>query len=204
LISSHSIRTALPVLLFVHTSVWSPPSSCGASGSSFRSGAGRGRRRSPSGRWPGGCSLDALHPGGVDGVVHRMVDGVVHGRRIDHSGSPRCMSVFGTPVAHYSLRLRMTAGLLGRANTRCSAWGLARLPLAPGFPDARASIHQLPCGRLGQSKALIQLATGEQPGIGRDLCPMEFQLQTTVECQPQGPISGFTHWVPSRPRTPYI
>ena len=42
-------------------------------------------------------------------------DGVVHGRPIDHSGSPRGMSVFGTPVAHYSRRLRMTAGPLGRA-----------------------------------------------------------------------------------------
>jgi len=34
---------------------------------------------------------------------------------IDHSGSPRCMSVFGTPVAHDLRRLRMTAGPLGRA-----------------------------------------------------------------------------------------
>jgi len=51
-----------------------------------------------------------------------------------------------------------------RVDTHCSAWGLARLPLAPDSPDARASIHQLPCGRLGQPQALIQLAIGEQPG----------------------------------------
>ena len=42
---------------------------------------------------------------------------------------------------------------------------------------------------------MIQFAIGEQPGIRGDLAAVEFQLQATVEIDPQMRLSGFTHRV---------
>jgi len=76
----------------------------------------------------------------VTGVSHRVVHGVVHGCPIDHPGSPRRMSVFGTPVADCSRRLRMRAGPLGRVALRPGGQGrhtLFRLGAGPSSSCCR-------------------------------------------------------------------
>ena len=43
--------------------------------------------------------------------------------------------------------------------------------------------------RLSQAKNLIQLAVGQEPGVGGDLAAMEFERQATVEIDPQMGLS---------------
>jgi hypothetical protein len=58
-----------------------------------------------------------------------------------------------------------------------------------------------------QSEGIVKLPEGKKSSIGRDLGTMEFQLQPTVEIQPQDPSFAFTrqvsHSKPSNQTTTY-
>ena len=73
---------------------------------------------------------------------------------------------------------------------------LAKQPLDQMSDVLAASrLGQDRSGHVGQSERVIQFAIGEQPGIRSDLAAVEFQLQATVEIDPQMRLSGFTRRV---------
>ncbi len=59
---------------------------------------------------------------------------------------------------------------------RCQ--GVATVPAGPAVGQ------HLP-GHLGQAEGIIEFTEGEQPGVGRDLGTVEFQLQAAVESDPK-------------------
>ena len=60
---------------------------------------------------------------------------------------------------------------------------------------AAAALGQRRASQIGQAERVVQFTVGQQPGIGGDPAAVEFQLQTTVEIDPQGPVIRFTRWV---------
>jgi hypothetical protein len=68
---------------------------------------------------------------------------------------------------------------------------------APAFSERRG-------GRRGQAEGVVQLAVGEQAGVGGDLCSVELELQAAVEGDPQR-LFGFTRRIPhSAPIRPLL
>jgi hypothetical protein len=72
---------------------------------------------------------------------------------------------------------------------------MADVPPAPAFGERRG-------GRRGQAEGTVQLAVGEQAGIGGDPGAVELELQAAVERDPQG-LLRFTrrvrHFAPAKP-----
>jgi hypothetical protein len=64
------------------------------------------------------------------------------------------------------------------------------LPVLPG-PWVNKTVSSY----LGQSEGLVEFPERQKPRIERDLRSVEFQLQPTVEVQPQCPGFTFTHRV---------
>ena len=62
----------------------------------------------------------------------------------------------------------------------------------PSVPPG-SRVHKTLFGHLGQSESIIKFPVGQKPRIGSDLGTVEFQLQPTVEIQPQNPRFTFTH-----------
>ena len=60
-------------------------------------------------------------------------------------------------------------------------------PVLPG-----TWIGEVFTGDLGEAQKVIEFSLGEQPGIRGDFGTVTFQLQTTVELQPQLPQIRFT------------
>jgi hypothetical protein len=50
-------------------------------------------------------------------------------------------------------------------------------------------------GELGQAEGIVQFPKGEQPGIGRDLGAVEFQLEPAIEPELDRGFSRFTRWM---------
>ena len=63
-----------------------------------------------------------------------------------------------------------------------------------GVPAA-AAFRQHAAGQIGQPQCIVEVAVGEQPGVGGDAATVELQLQAAVEIAPQGPVIRFTRWV---------
>ena len=76
-------------------------------------------------------------------------------------------------------------------------------PVLPVLAGSR--VHKTVSSYLGQSEGVVELPERQKPRIGCDLRTVEFQLQPTVEVQPQSPGFTFTHRVshpnPSNPPT---
>jgi hypothetical protein len=74
--------------------------------------------------------------------------------------------------------------------------GLAQQPgqEVAGVPTA-AAFRQDAAGRLGQPQRIVELAVGEQPGVGGDAAAVELQLQAAAEIDPQRPVIRFTRRV---------
>ena len=62
------------------------------------------------------------------------------------------------------------------------------------LPEAR--ILKAFCAHRSQPECLIEFAIRQQPGIRGDLAAQKFQLQSTVETDPQILVLAVTHWVP--------
>ena len=69
--------------------------------------------------------------------------------------------------------------------------GMAPVPAAPRIGEHRTR-HR------GQAERVVQLAIGEQPGIGGDRGAVELELQAAVEIEPDGIQFQFTRWVRHR------
>ena len=74
--------------------------------------------------------------------------------------------------------------------------GLAQQPgqQVAGVPAA-AALRQDAAGQIGQPQRVVEVAVGEQPGVGGDAAAVELQLQAAVEIDPQRPVIQFTRWV---------
>jgi hypothetical protein len=55
------------------------------------------------------------------------------------------------------------------------------------------------CAHFSESQRFIELAVGQQSGVGRDLAAQELELQPTVKTNPQIVLFGVTHAVPLAP-----
>ncbi len=53
------------------------------------------------------------------------------------------------------------------------------------------------CIAVNLGDAVVELSVGQEPGVARDARPMELELQPAIELEPQRPLLGFTHWIPS-------
>jgi hypothetical protein len=60
---------------------------------------------------------------------------------------------------------------------------------------ARASINQILPRDLHQSEGIVQLAIGQQAGVGGDIGAVELELQSAVEIEPRSVQFRFTRWV---------
>ena len=60
---------------------------------------------------------------------------------------------------------------------------------------AAAAFRQDVTGQIGQPQRVVEVAVGEQPGVGGDAAAVELQLQAAVEIDPQRPVIRFTRWV---------
>jgi hypothetical protein len=60
---------------------------------------------------------------------------------------------------------------------------------------ATAQIRQSRPRRRRQAERLVQLAIGEQPGIGGDLAAVELQLQTAIKIELNSICYRFTRWM---------
>ena len=60
---------------------------------------------------------------------------------------------------------------------------------------AGAAIGELVTGRVGQAQRVIQLAIGQQPGIGGDRSAAKLKHQAAVEIEPQRTPIRFTRRV---------
>jgi hypothetical protein len=60
------------------------------------------------------------------------------------------------------------------------------------LPRRRSARHRR--GRRGQAEGVVQLAVGEQAGVGGDPGAVELELEAAVERDPQGFV-GFTRRV---------
>ena len=69
----------------------------------------------------------------------------------------------------------------------------AHQPVATVLAGARVGQRVGP--RVSQAERVVQLAIGQQPGIGGDRGTMKLQHQTTVEIEPQSLGFRFTRWV---------
>ena len=63
--------------------------------------------------------------------------------------------------------------------------------------DAPASpaIRQNATGEVGQPERVVEFAVGEQAGVGGDAATVEFELQPTVEIDPQSTVIRFARRV---------
>jgi hypothetical protein len=62
---------------------------------------------------------------------------------------------------------------------------------------AAARFGEPPARFTREPEDLVKLSVGQEPGVTRDTRPMELELQPAVEMEPQRPLLGFTHWIPS-------
>src|SRR5215212_1501817 len=53
----------------------------------------------------------------------------------------------------------------------------------------------MPPRQIDQPQRIVEVAVGEQPGVGGDAAAVELQLQAAVEIDPQGPVVRFTRRV---------
>jgi hypothetical protein len=61
------------------------------------------------------------------------------------------------------------------------------------LPGSR--VHQMLPGQIGQPQGVVEFTDRQEPTVGSDLRAMEFQLQATVETDPQHPGFVCTHRV---------
>lgn len=59
---------------------------------------------------------------------------------------------------------------------------------------APVALRQRRTRHIGQLERVVQLAVGEQSGIGNDAAVMEFQLQATLEINLQSAINRLARW----------
>ena len=76
---------------------------------------------------------------------------------------------------------------------KASENGLAELSMPPVLAGT-AVLEETP-GDLGQAKGIVKLPVGEKSSVGSDLGTMEFELEATVEIDPQMRLSCFTRRV---------
>jgi hypothetical protein len=69
-----------------------------------------------------------------------------------------------------------------------TGWQMPRVLAAP-------QIRQRRPGNLGQAENIVQLAVGQEASVRGDLAAVKFELQVTVEIDPQMRLSGFTRRV---------
>jgi hypothetical protein len=60
---------------------------------------------------------------------------------------------------------------------------------------AGAWINELIANHIRQPEGVIELAVGQQSGVGGDPGTVELKLQAAVEIEPQRTINRFTRWV---------
>jgi hypothetical protein len=63
---------------------------------------------------------------------------------------------------------------------------------------AGAAIGEFVTGRVGQAQRVIQLAIGQQPGVGGDRSAAKLKHQAAVETEPQSALVRLTLRVPHR------
>ncbi len=74
--------------------------------------------------------------------------------------------------------------------TKTAKEGLAELPdhAMPPVLAGTAVLEKTP-GHLGQAKGIVELPVGEKSSVRRNLGTMEFELEATVEIDPQMGVS---------------
>ena len=107
---------------------------------------------------------------------------------------------FDRPVADHPTHGRIAAQPLGIVHVL-----VAGKPAEYRLPEqadeqvttvlAGAHIREHVTGRAGEAKRVVQLAIGEQSGIGGDHAAVEFQLQAAVKIEPQRGARRLTRWV---------